>query len=163
MSFLFLQLGLLTIFFHCLVLVHLLQVDGKLLSAHFKFHFQLHDQFVLLNDLLLRLLQLLVSVAYLQLNVGVSQFKLVVDGLHFVNLNGVLGIELIHVLLELIDQLLLVVQLLLEHLQIFFALHHAPIVLRRHFELQVSFLQFFDLIVQVVEFGLVLLNFFLVL
>ena len=113
---LFLQLGLLAIFFHRFVLVHLLQVDGKLLGAHFKLHAQLHDQFLLFDDLLLCLLQLLVSVAYLQLNVRVSHFQLVVDSLHFIDLNGVLGIELVHVLLELIDQLLLVTQLLFEHL-----------------------------------------------
>lgn len=74
-----------------------------------------------------------------------------------------LGIELVHVLFELIDQLLLVTQLLLEHFEIFFALHHAPVVLGRHFKLQVSFLQFFDLLMQVVKLRLVLFNLFLIL
>ena len=65
--------------------------------------------------------------------------------------------------LKLLHELLLLMQLLLDHIQIFCMLLLGIVILSRHFELDIIFLQLLDLLVEVVELGLVLLDFLLVL
>ena len=65
--------------------------------------------------------------------------------------------------LKLLYQLLLLMQLLLDHIQIFCMLLLGIVILSRHFELDIIFLQLLDLLVEVVKLGLVLFDFLLVL
>jgi len=115
---LLLQLGLLAVTLHILLLKRPLLVNGQLVLAHFQLHSELHDLLVLRYHLVLGLLQLLVSVAYLRLEVHHSHLQLVVDGLHLCNLGRVLVCKARQVAFELLDELLLVPQLVLDHVQV---------------------------------------------
>ena len=65
--------------------------------------------------------------------------------------------------LELLNQLLLVSQLLLYHVKLFHTLLERSVILGRHLQFDVIFLQLLDLLVEVGEFSLVLLDLLLVL
>ena len=65
--------------------------------------------------------------------------------------------------LKLFNKLLLVPQLLLRDFKLVLVLLQSSVVLCSHFQLDVFFLELFDLSVQVVELGFVLLDLLLVL
>ena len=64
---------------------------------------------------------------------------------------------------KVLDKLNLILQLLLDHLKLFFGQLERGVTLRCHFQFDVILLQLLDLLVQVCELCLVLLNFFFIL
>lgn len=94
----------------------------QIVSSHLELHPELHDLLVLSDELVLRLLQLLVSIADLVLQVRNLHLKLVIDGLHLGDLLSMGVGKLREMTLELLDQLLLILQLLLYHVKLFCAL-----------------------------------------
>ena len=64
---------------------------------------------------------------------------------------------------KVLNKLILILQLLLDHLKLFFGKLERGVALRSHFQFDVILLQLLDLLVQVRELRLVLLNFFFIL
>lgn len=64
---------------------------------------------------------------------------------------------------KVLNKLILILQLLLDHLKLFFGQLERGVALRSHFQFDVILLQLLDLLVQVRELRLVLLNFFFIL
>lgn len=123
----------------------------------------MHDLLILADHLVLRLLQLLVSVAYLGLKVGHSHLQLIVDGLHFSHLSRMLLCNALQMVFKLLDELLLVFELFAEDFDLFDTCLDACVILVGHLELNVVFLQLLYLFVQVIKFGLVLFYFLFIL
>ena len=144
---------------HVLLLKRSLVVHRDFVELHAK----LHDKLVLSHCLVLNLSQLLVTITQLCLQVLQLDLELVVHSLDLFVLAAMLLRKSGHVRLELLDQVLLVAELLLHHLKLLFVLPHRGVIFCRYLQFDILLLKRLDLLVQVIELGLVFLYLFLVL
>lgn len=108
-------------------------VHRDLVLAHLELHPKLHQLLVLADHLLLRLFQRLALDTSLSLVIGDLRLQFFVAGLNLADLSSVLLSQACQVAVERLDQLLLVTQLLLDHLELLTGLLQRGVVLRRHF------------------------------
>ena len=135
-----------------------------LVHRHFiNLHAQLHDFLILGHDLILSLLKLLISIVKLSLQVLQFHFELIVNSHSLIVRCLMLLGEGSHGSSKLLNQILLVAQLIFDHLQFLFILLQVRIIFRRYLQFDVILLKLLNLLVQVVKLGLVLLDFILIL
>ena len=135
-----------------------------LVHRHFiNLHAQLHDFLILGHDLILSLLELLISIVKLSLQVLQFHFELVVNSHSLIVRCLMLLGEGSHGSSKLLNQILLVAQLIFDHLQFLFILLQVRIIFRRYLQFDVILLKLLNLLMQVVKLGLVLLDFILIL
>ena len=131
---LLLQLGLLKVPSEvCALVKGAFLVHRDLVLAHLELHPKLHQLLILADHFLLRLRQRLALVTSLSLVIGNLRLQFFVDGLYLADLGSVLLSQACQVAVERLNQLLLVTQLLLDHLELLAGLLQRCVVLRRHF------------------------------
>ena len=153
------KLGLVHVTLQVFLLKRSLLVDGEFIDVHLEFHAELHDLLILGDDLVLSLLQFKISVPNLGLIVLKFDLERVVGVLHVSHLSGVRVLETRHVRLKLLNQVLLVPQLILNHVKLLNVLLLGSVVLGGYLQFDILFLECLDLFMQVVKLGFIFLDF----
>lgn len=125
----------------------LLQLEAALLVhgpftvlLELKVHAQLHDLLILLQELFDGLLKLDGPITRLYLQIDHLRLNLVVSGLHLHCLSQVLLSQASVMVFKVLNKLILILQLLLDHLKLFFGQLERCVALRSHFQFDVILL-----------------------